>query len=90
MAFDLMGTKQVVLGTEQVTNDLFVKRGNKYSGRGIPAAMEFLSQGLVTALMQKTGKLSPWEPLPVRDGQELTHKPVKSGGADNARSYTLC
>jgi hypothetical protein len=91
VAFDLLGTKQVVLGTEKVTNDLFVKRGNIYSGRGIPAALEFLTQGLVTALMQKTGKVSPMESLPLVVGRKLTTSVVvQNSGADNASSYIPC
>ncbi|ORY58411.1 cytochrome P450 [Pseudomassariella vexata] len=56
MAADVLGTKQVVLGTDKAANDLLVKRGNIYSGRGTPPAALFMSQGLVTFMMQKTEK----------------------------------
>ncbi|THC91585.1 hypothetical protein EYZ11_008953 [Aspergillus tanneri] len=41
--FSLMGAKQVVLSNEKIANELFVKRGNKYSDRGAPHAVEYIS-----------------------------------------------
>ncbi|KAI4233701.1 MAG: hypothetical protein LQ349_004249 [Xanthoria aureola] len=38
-----MGTRQVVLSDEKIANELFVKRGNRYSDRGAPHAVEYIS-----------------------------------------------
>ncbi|KAI4282047.1 MAG: hypothetical protein L6R38_003231 [Xanthoria sp. 2 TBL-2021] len=38
-----MGTKQVVMSDEKIANELFVKRGNRYSDRGAPHAVEYIS-----------------------------------------------
>lgn len=55
VAFDTLGTKQIVLSTEKAANDLLVKRGNIYSGRGVPTALAYATRDLVTFLMQRTG-----------------------------------
>ncbi|KAI0175412.1 cytochrome P450 [Pestalotiopsis sp. NC0098] len=52
-AFSIFGQKQIVLGSEKATNDLFVKRGNNYSERGTPPAAAYVSRDYVTALMGK-------------------------------------
>ncbi|GAB1193991.1 hypothetical protein APSETT444_003228 [Aspergillus pseudonomiae] len=39
----LMGAKQVILSEEKIANELFVKRGNRYSDRGAPHAVEYIS-----------------------------------------------
>ncbi|KAL8780322.1 MAG: hypothetical protein Q9213_006520 [Squamulea squamosa] len=38
-----MGTKQVILSDEKIANELFVKRGNRYSDRGAPHVVEYIS-----------------------------------------------
>ncbi|KEZ40615.1 hypothetical protein SAPIO_CDS8534 [Scedosporium apiospermum] len=38
-----MGEKQVVLSDEAAAKELFVRRGNKYSDRGAPHAVEYIS-----------------------------------------------
>ncbi|ORY71795.1 putative cytochrome P450 oxidoreductase [Pseudomassariella vexata] len=40
---NIMGAKQVILSDEKIANELFVKRGNRYSGRGAPHAVEYIS-----------------------------------------------
>ncbi|KAH9908332.1 cytochrome P450 [Xylariomycetidae sp. FL2044] len=51
--FEIFGEKQVVLSTEKICNDLFVKRGTKYSGRGTPPAMVHITNNMNPALMPK-------------------------------------
>ncbi|EFY96243.2 Cytochrome P450 CYP5058A4 [Metarhizium robertsii ARSEF 23] len=41
--FSVMGAKQVVLSDEKIVKELFVKRGNMYSDRGAPHAVEYIS-----------------------------------------------
>ncbi|RDL31026.1 Uncharacterized protein BP5553_09815 [Venustampulla echinocandica] len=41
--FSAMGDKQVILTDEKIARELFVKRGNKYSDRGAPHAVEYIS-----------------------------------------------
>jgi hypothetical protein len=54
--FSILGEKQVVLSTDKIAQDLFVKRGNIYSGRGIPHAMRYVTRDISPALMPKNGK----------------------------------
>lgn len=55
--FDTMGIKQVVLSDGQIASDLFVKRGNKYSNRGAPHAVEYISMNQSPGFRPKDGKL---------------------------------
>ncbi|KAJ0414065.1 cytochrome P450 [Aspergillus carlsbadensis] len=41
--FSAMGAKQVILTEEKTARELFVKRGGKYSDRGAPHAVEYIS-----------------------------------------------
>ena len=52
-----MGTKQVVLSDEKIANELFVKRGNRYSDRGAPHAVEHISMNQNPGFRPKDGKL---------------------------------
>lgn len=55
--FSILGVNQVVLNTEKAVNDLFVRRGQHYSDRGIPTAVaDGLAKGRVAALMDRSGK----------------------------------
>jgi hypothetical protein len=55
--FSVMGTKQVVLSDEKIANELFVKRGNRYSDRGAPHAVEYISMNQSPGFRPKDGKL---------------------------------
>ena len=52
-----MGTKQVVLSDEKIANELFVKRGNRYSDRGAPHAVEHISMNQNPGFRPKDGNL---------------------------------
>lgn len=54
--FDIFGEKQVIISTENIAHDLFVKRGNIYSGRGTPHAANYITHDLNPALMGKNGE----------------------------------
>ncbi|KAK1966750.1 putative cytochrome P450 oxidoreductase [Colletotrichum sublineola] len=41
--FSLMGNKQVIVSDHNIANDLFVNRGSKYSDRGAPHALEYIT-----------------------------------------------
>ncbi|KND88299.1 Cytochrome P450 [Tolypocladium ophioglossoides CBS 100239] len=41
--FSVMGEKQVILSDEKLAKEVFVKRGNRYSDRGAPHAVEYIS-----------------------------------------------
>ena len=57
--FRILGVNQAVLNTHKAANDLFVQRGQHYSSRGIPTAVaDGISKGRVTAVMDRSGKLS--------------------------------
>lgn len=51
--FSILGEKQVVLSDERIVIDLFVKRGQIYSDRGIPHAMTYITRNMSPALMPK-------------------------------------
>lgn len=53
----LMGAKQVILSEERVAHELFVKRGNRYSDRGAPHAVEYISMKQSPGFRNKDGKL---------------------------------
>jgi Cytochrome P450 len=55
--FSVMGAKQVVLSDEKIANELFVKRGNRYSDRGAPHAVEYISMNQNPGFRPKDGKL---------------------------------
>lgn len=54
--FNLLGAKQVLISSDKVANDLFAKRGNLYSDRGVTPAMQIYGQGRFMALMPKNGE----------------------------------
>lgn len=55
--FSVLGLNQVVLNTEKAVNDLFVRRGQHYSDRGIPTAVaDGIAKGRVAALMDRSGR----------------------------------
>lgn len=56
--FSILGEKQVVLSTDKIASDLFIKRGNIYSGRGIPHAMTYVTRNMSPALMPKNGEIT--------------------------------
>ncbi|KAK7422802.1 hypothetical protein QQX98_001363 [Neonectria punicea] len=51
--FSILGEKHVVLSSDKIAHELFVKRGSKYSDRGTPYAMKYVTQDLNPALMPK-------------------------------------
>lgn len=53
----LMGAKQVILSEEKIANELFVKRGNRYSDRGAPHAVEYISMKQSPGFRNKDGRL---------------------------------
>jgi hypothetical protein len=55
MQFKVFGITQVVVSDEAMVHELFVKRAAKYSGRGIPYAVEHITGGMTLALMPKNG-----------------------------------
>jgi len=55
MQFQVFGITQVVVSDETMVHELFVKRATKYSGRGIPYAVEHITDGKTLALMPKNG-----------------------------------
>lgn len=55
--FSILGEKQVVLSSDRICNDLFVKRGAIYSDRGIPHAMRYITRDMSPALMSKNGTI---------------------------------
>lgn len=57
--FSVMGAKQVVLSDEKIAHELFVKRGNRYSDRGAPHAVEYISMNQSPGFRPKDGRLSP-------------------------------
>jgi hypothetical protein len=52
---DLMGTKQVIISDERIAKELFVKRGAKYSDRGAPHAVEYISMNQNPGFRPKDG-----------------------------------
>lgn len=56
--FSLMGEKQIVISDDRIANDLFVKRGSRYSDRGAPHAVEYISNGHSPGFRPKDGKLN--------------------------------
>jgi hypothetical protein len=54
--FSILGEKQVVLSDDKIAVDLFVKRGQIYSDRGIPHAMKYITRNISPALMPKNGR----------------------------------
>ncbi|KAF5010770.1 hypothetical protein FDECE_3067 [Fusarium decemcellulare] len=51
--FSILGEKQVVLSSDKIAHELFVKRGSKYSDRGTPWAVTVVTRDLNPALMPK-------------------------------------
>ncbi|KAI8649870.1 hypothetical protein NCS56_01437900 [Fusarium sp. Ph1] len=51
--FSILGEKQIVLSSDRIAHELFVKRGPKYSDRGTPHAMAYITRDLNPALMPK-------------------------------------
>ncbi|KAF4979180.1 hypothetical protein FZEAL_4553 [Fusarium zealandicum] len=51
--FSILGEKQVVLLSDVIAQELFVKRGSKYSDRGVPWAMAYITREFNPALMPK-------------------------------------
>lgn len=51
----LMGAKQVILSDEKIANELFVKRGNRYSNRGAPHAVQYISMKQSPGFRDKDG-----------------------------------
>ncbi|KAK7432295.1 hypothetical protein QQZ08_001241 [Neonectria magnoliae] len=51
--FSILGEKHVVLSSDKIAHELFVKRGSKYSDRGTPYAMKYVTRDLNPALMPK-------------------------------------
>ncbi|KAL2672416.1 hypothetical protein Neosp_013126 [[Neocosmospora] mangrovei] len=51
--FSILGEKQIVLSSDKIAHELFVKRGPKYSDRGTPHAMAYITRDLNPALMPK-------------------------------------
>lgn len=54
--FSVMGAKQVVLSDEKIVKELFVKRGNRYSDRGAPHAVEYISMNQNPGFRPKDGE----------------------------------
>lgn len=54
--FRVMGTPQVIISDERIANDLFVKRGNIYSDRGAPHAVEHISMNQNPGFRPKDSK----------------------------------
>lgn len=52
----LMGAKQVIVSEERIAYELFVKRGNRYSDRGAPHAVEYISMKQSPGFRNKDGK----------------------------------
>ena len=53
--FHVFGQNMVVISDETIANDLFSKRGNIYSDRGTPPALQVFADGVSPALIDKTG-----------------------------------
>ncbi|KAF2827411.1 cytochrome P450 [Ophiobolus disseminans] len=68
LEFSLFGEKQIVLSDEAVVQELFVKRGSKYSGRSAPYALKYATRDLLIALMPKN---DAW-----RRERKLTHSAI--------------
>lgn len=64
--FSVMGDKQVILTDEKDARELFVKRGIKYSDRGAPHAVEYIS-------MKQNPGFRP------RDGKKPAHSQQRQG-----------
>lgn len=56
--FEMMGEKQVILSSDKAAYDLFIQRGSKYSGRGTPHAITYITEDLNVATMPRNGKPS--------------------------------
>jgi hypothetical protein len=54
--FSAMGDKQVILTEEKDARELFVRRGAKYSDRGAPYAVEYISMKQNPGFRPKDGK----------------------------------
>jgi hypothetical protein len=63
MQFKVFGITQVVVSDEAMVHELFVKRAAKYSGRGVPYAIEHITGGMTLALMPKNGMTPPSSPF---------------------------
>lgn len=61
--FSILGVNQIVLNTEKAANDLFVQRGNTYSDRGAPTAVNAISKGRVTAIIDRSSKCNMTVPF---------------------------
>lgn len=59
---NIMGTKQVILSDQRIATELFVKRGQKYSDRGAPHAVEYISMNQSPGFRPKDGRLCSWNP----------------------------
>ena len=57
VSFDVLGDKQVLLGTHKAAQDLMAKRGAKYSDRGIPHAPRYIDD-VSLVLLDKDGSCS--------------------------------
>ncbi len=55
--FNILGEKSVVISDDRIANELFVKRGPKYSDRGTPHAMAYITDNMNPALMPKNGQI---------------------------------
>lgn len=53
--FEMMGGKQVILSSDKAAYDLFIQRGSKYSGRGTPHAITYITEDLNVATMPRNG-----------------------------------
>ena len=53
----VMGEKQVVVSDEKIAKELFVRRGNRYSDRGAPHAVEYISMNQNLGFRPRDGKL---------------------------------
>lgn len=58
VGISILGQKQVVISSEEMANDLFSRRGNIYSDRGTSPAIRLVSDGLLPAIVDKTGEHS--------------------------------
>jgi hypothetical protein len=47
----------VILSDDKIAKELFIKRGNKYSNRGAPHAVEYISMNQNPAFRPKDGEL---------------------------------
>lgn len=57
--FSVMGEKQVILTEDKDARELFIKRGAKYSDRGAPHAVEYISMKQNPGFRARDGERNP-------------------------------